>query len=160
MRTITLPNRRHGLLLAFFIAVGALLLSACATSGKYPEAPRTVDFKDYQYKISVLDTLNILVWRNADLSSTVTVRPDGRISTPLVEDVVAVGRTPVELAREVEKALAKFIRDPVVTIMVSGYQSATASQVRVAGEVPKPQAVQAPSFSTPIRTYRPIHIQL
>lgn len=142
MRTITLPNRRHGLLLAFFIAVGALLLSACATSGKYPEAPRTVDFKDYQYKISVLDTLNILVWRNADLSSTVTVRPDGRISTPLVEDVVAVGRTPVELAREVEKALAKFIRDPVVTIMVSGYQSATASQVRVAGEVPKPQAVQ------------------
>ena len=56
--------------------------------------------------------------------------------------MVAVGRTPVELAREVERALSKFIRDPVVTIMVSGYQAATATQVRVAGEVPRPQAIQ------------------
>lgn len=128
--------------LGTILALACMLISACSTTSKFPAAPQTVDFRDYQYKISVLDTLNILVWRNPELSSTVTVRPDGRISTPLVEDVVAAGRTPVDLAREVEKALAKFIRDPVVTIMVSGYQAATASQVRVAGEVPKPQAIQ------------------
>lgn len=135
-------SRRCNAIRVALVCVVLGLLSACSTTDKFPPAPQTVDFRDYQYKISVLDTLNVLVWRNPELSSTITVRPDGRISTPLVEDVVAVGRTPVELAREVERALSKFIRDPVVTILVSGYQAATASQVRVAGEVPRPQAVQ------------------
>jgi polysaccharide biosynthesis/export protein len=134
-------SRRRSACLSGLFCTLLFLLLACSTTSKLPPAPQAVDFHDYQYKISVLDTLNILVWRNPELSSTITVRPDGRISTPLVEDVVAVGRTPVELAREVERALSKFIRDPVVTIMVSGYQAATASQVRVAGEVPRPQAV-------------------
>ena len=141
MQFLASSRRRSACLSGLVISV-IWLAAACSTTGKFPPAPQVVDFHDYQYKISVLDTLNILVWRNPDLSSTITVRPDGRISTPLVEDVVAVGRTPAELAREVEKALSKFIRDPVVTIMVSGYQAATASQVRVAGEVPRPQAVQ------------------
>jgi polysaccharide export outer membrane protein len=133
---------RSGTLRSMLFLAFAGLISGCSTTSRFPPAPATVDFQDYQYKISVLDTLNILVWRNPELSSTVTVRPDGRISAPLVEDVVAVGRSPAELAREVEKALAKFIRDPVVTIIVGGFQGVTASQVRVAGEVPKPQAVQ------------------
>lgn len=127
--------------LSLLIAFAAGLLAACGSNPKYPPAPQTVEYKDSEYRISVLDTLNILVWRNPELSSTVTVRPDGRISTPLVEDVVAVNRTPGDLSREVEKALAKFIRDPVVTIMVGGFQGVNASQVRVAGEVPKPQSV-------------------
>jgi len=125
----------------FLLAVAALG-SACATHSALPPAPPKVDFHDYQYRISALDTLNILVWRNPELSSTVTVRPDGRISVPLVEDVPAAGRTPGDLAREVETALAKYIKEPVVTVMVGGFQGVNASQVRIAGEVPRPQAVQ------------------
>lgn len=125
----------------FLLAVAALS-SACATHSALPPAPPKVDFHDYQYRISALDTLNILVWRNPELSSTVTVRPDGRISVPLVEDVPAAGRTPGDLAREVETALAKYIKEPVVTVMVGGFQGVNASQVRIAGEVPRPQAVQ------------------
>ncbi len=141
MQHVRVSSQRSHWLPLMLVAVAALL-SACGTARGLPPAPQTVDYQDYQYKISVLDTLNILVWRNPELSSTVTVRPDGRISTPLVEDLVAAGRAPVDLARDVERALAKFIRDPVVTIMVGGFQGVNASQVRIAGEVPRPQAVQ------------------
>lgn len=103
------------------LAVLALLSTACASLGNYPPAPQNVSSLEHRYKIGALDTLNIQVWRNPELSSTVTVRPDGRISSPLVEDLVAAGRSPAELAREIEKALAKFIRDPVVTVLVSGF---------------------------------------
>lgn len=127
--------------LAWSLVAALGLLGGCASNSSLPAAPAKVDFKDYQYRISVLDTLNILVWRNPELSSTVTVRPDGRISAPLVEDVVAAGRTPADLSRDVEAALSKVIRDPVVTIMVGGFQGVNASQVRIAGEVPRPQTV-------------------
>ncbi len=91
--------------------------------------------------IGPLDTLNIVVWRNPELSLTTQVRPDGRISTPLVEDVQALGRNPAELARDLEKALARYIRDPVVTVIVSGFAGPASEQVRIVGEAAKPQAV-------------------
>ncbi len=123
------------------LAVLALLSTACASLGNYPPAPQNVSSLEHRYKIGALDTLNIQVWRNPELSSTVTVRPDGRISSPLVEDLVAAGRSPAELAREIEKALAKFIRDPVVTVLVSGFQGVYSEQIRIVGEATRPQAV-------------------
>jgi len=132
-------GRRAWRLLALWGA--AVALTACSTLGSHPAAPRVVDAPDLRYKIGPLDTLNIIVWRNPELSSTVTVRPDGFISTPLVEDMQAAGRAPSDLSRDVEKALAKYIRDPVVSIVVSGFQGIYSDQIRIVGEAAKPQAV-------------------
>lgn len=119
----------------------AVLLGGCGSIGSYPPAPSVAETPDHRYKIGPLDTLNVVVWRNPELSSTVTVRPDGRISTPLVEDVMAAGRNPADLARELEKVLAKYIRDPVVTIVVGGFQGTFSEQIRIVGEAARPQAV-------------------
>jgi len=116
------------------------MLSACGTA-KYPEAPAAAATPDYKYLIGPLDTLNIIVWRDPELSLVVPVRPDGRISTPLVEDLVAQGRNPTDLARDVEKALSKYTRDPVVTIVVSGFTGAINEQIRVIGEATRPAAI-------------------
>jgi polysaccharide export outer membrane protein len=116
------------------------LVSACS-SGRYPPAPTTVASTNYRYLIGAGDTLNIIVWRNPELSQTISVRPDGRISTPLVEDVQAVGRNPLDLSRELEKALSKYIRDPVVTVIVSNFQGPFSEQIRIVGEAAKPQSI-------------------
>jgi polysaccharide biosynthesis/export protein len=123
------------------IASATLLLISCASTTPYPAAPPLVDTQDHRYKIGPLDSLNVLVWRNPELSALVTVRPDGRISSPLVEDLVAAGRSPADLARDIEKALGKFIRDPIVTVMLGGFQGTYAEQIRIVGEAAKPQAV-------------------
>jgi polysaccharide biosynthesis/export protein len=114
------------------------VLGACSSYAPHEPAPTTAVVALPRYKIEPLDTLNIVVWRNPELSSSLTVRPDGLISTPLVDDVQAAGKTPAELSRAIEKALAKYIRDPVVTIVVSGFQGGYADQVRVVGEAVKP----------------------
>lgn len=132
-----LLNRFGSLLLSLV----AILAAGCSSTGSFQPAPRTVDSSDQIYKIGPLDSLNIVVWRNADLSTTVTVRPDGRISTPLVEDVVAAERSPSELARDIERALSKYLRDPVVTVLVGGFQGTYAEQIRIVGEATRPQAV-------------------
>lgn len=127
--------------LAALMAAGMLTLSGCASFNSYPPAPAVAETPDRLYKVGPLDILNIVVWRNQDLSSTVTVRPDGRISLPLVEDVVAAGRNPADLSREIEKSLAKFIREPVVTVIVSGFQGLPSEQIRIVGEATRPQSV-------------------
>ncbi len=119
-----------GVLLAMFVA-------SCAT--KNPPAPREAGVEDYTYHIGPLDAINIIVWRNPELSMSVAVRPDGKISTPLIDDLPALGKTPTELERDVEKALGKFIRDPVVTVVVTHFIGPSSEQVRVAGEAVKPQ---------------------
>lgn len=116
----------------------ALLLGACAAP-KHPPAPQQAATADYAYRIGPLDNVNIIVWRNPELSIAVPVRPDGRISTPLVDDIVAIGRTPTELEREIERALTKFIRDPVVTVVVTSFVGPVSEQIRVTGEAAKPQ---------------------
>jgi polysaccharide export outer membrane protein len=115
------------------------LLASCAT--KYPPAPAAATSPDYRYVIGPLDTVNVIVWRNPELSMAVPVRPDGRISTPLVEDTPALGRNPTELARDLEQALAKYIRDPVVTVIVTSFVGPSNEQIRIVGEAAKPQAV-------------------
>ena len=119
----------------------AIALAACSTLASHPPAPPSADSPNLRYKIGPLDTLNIVVWRNPELSSTVTVRPDGLISMPLVEDMQAAGRNPADLSRDVEKALAKYIRDPVVSIVVAGFQGVYSDQIRIVGEAAKTQAV-------------------
>jgi polysaccharide biosynthesis/export protein len=89
------------------------------------------------YVIGPGDTLQVFVWRNPDLSNTVPVRPDGKISTPLVEDMVAVGKTPSQLARDVEKVLSEYVRSPTVNIIVT-VPVGTFSQVQIIGQVTKP----------------------
>ena len=123
------------------VLAGAALLGGCGVLNSFPPAPVSVEAQDHRYKIGPLDTLNILVWRNPDLSATVSVRPDGRISSPLVEDLMAAGRSPVDLARDIEKTLAKFIREPVVTVVVGGFQGIYPEQIRIVGEAAKPQSV-------------------
>lgn len=117
------------------------ILAGCTTFERFPPAPQALQAQDHRYKIGPLDPLNIVVWRNPELSTTVTVRPDGRVSTPLVEDLQAAGRTPAELARDIEQALSKFIRDPVVTVVVTGFQGTYADQIRIVGEATRPQAI-------------------
>jgi polysaccharide export outer membrane protein len=92
------------------------------------------------YLIGPGDSLQIFVWRNPEISSTVPVRPDGKISTPLVEDMVAVGKTPSQLARDIEVVLAEYIRSPQVNVIVSNPVSAF-SQVKVIGQVANPQSM-------------------
>lgn len=129
-------------MMAMAMAVAMLgSLPGCSSMAPYPPAPLAVDAPSLRYRIGPLDTLNVVVWRNPELSSTITVRPDGMISMPLVEDMQAAGRNPADLSRDVEKALGKYIRDPVVSIVVSGFQGVYSDQIRIVGEAAKTQAV-------------------
>jgi len=92
------------------------------------------------YRIGPGDTLQIFVWRNSELTQSVPVRPDGKISTPLVEDMVAVGKTPSQLARDIERVLGEYIRSPQVNVIVTNPVSAF-SQVKVIGQVTNPQSL-------------------
>ena len=90
---------------------------------------------DYTYKIGPGDSIQIFVWGNPDISTTATVRPDGKITIPLAEDLLASGKTPSELARVMEKQLAKYVRDPQVVIMVAGFHGVYTQQVRIVGQL-------------------------
>jgi polysaccharide export outer membrane protein len=126
------------------LALGlALLVSACAGPGeKLPPAPSSAALNpDYTYIIGAGDSLSIIVWRNPELSMGVPVRPDGKIAAPLIDELIAQGKTSVEVAREVEKALSKYVRDPVVTVLVTGFVGPYSQQIRVLGEAARPQAL-------------------
>ena len=124
----------------FIVAVGLVLVAGCTTV-TYPPAPAVAGSPDYLYKIGPGDSVQIVVWRNPELSSSVAVRPDGRITAPLIEDLPAIGKDPTSLARDIEKALSKYIRDPVVTVIVGGGNGIYTDQIRILGEATKPQAL-------------------
>jgi polysaccharide biosynthesis/export protein len=121
--------------------VGALaLLAGCAgTPAAHPPAPVSAAAADYSYIVGAGDNLNIIVWRNPELSMSVPVRPDGKISAPLVDEMVVQGKTSVQIAREVETTLGKYVRDPIVTVVVTGFVGPYSEQIRVVGEAAKPQ---------------------
>jgi polysaccharide export outer membrane protein len=128
---------------AITCALGILctfLLFGCASS-PFPPAPRVAASPDYNYIIGPGDTLNVVVWRNPEISGAWPVRPDGKVTTTLVEDMPAAGRDPTTLAREIERTLSKYIRDPVVTVIVSGFQGPYSQQIRIIGEATHPQAI-------------------
>lgn len=123
------------------VAFAMFAVSGCASYEDLPPATPKVEGPGPEYIIGPLDNLNIFVWRNPDVSISVPVRPDGRISTPLIEDLAAAGKTPTQLARDVEGELAKFIQDPIVTVIVTGFNGPFARQVRVVGQATRPQAI-------------------
>lgn len=116
-----------------------VLVSALVGCASYPPAPAQVSSENYNYIIGPGDMLNIVVWRNPELSMEVPVRPDGKIASPLIEDLPALGKNPTALARDIEAALGKFIRDPVVTVVVTSFIGPFSEQIRVVGEATKPQ---------------------
>ncbi|MGB4913865.1 MAG: XrtA/PEP-CTERM system exopolysaccharide export protein [Candidatus Dechloromonas phosphoritropha] len=119
--------------------LSVLVLTSCASS--YPPAPEATATADYNYKIGPGDNLSIIVWRNPELSMSVPVRPDGKVSSPLIDDLDAMDKNPTTLARDIEKELGKFIRDPVVTVIVTGFVGPYSEQVRIVGEAAKPQTL-------------------
>ncbi|MGH8249518.1 MAG: XrtA/PEP-CTERM system exopolysaccharide export protein [Steroidobacteraceae bacterium] len=124
---------RHWVLATAVLGFQAL---ACAGTAAAQESAAPAG----EYIVGPGDILQVFVWRNPELTSVVPVRPDGKISTPLVEDMVAVGKTPSRLARDIEKVLAEYIRQPQVNIIVSTALS-TFSQVKIIGQVANPQAI-------------------
>jgi len=90
---------------------------------------------DFTYKIGPGDGINIFVWGNPELSTSATVRPDGKITVPLVEELLASGKTPYQLARDIEKVLAVYVKSPQVVVMVSGFKGVTEQQIRVIGRI-------------------------
>jgi polysaccharide biosynthesis/export protein len=140
------------LVLAQIFAIGAILvLQGCSSNQLAPATVHnsmTTAVNDYKYLIGPDDTVNIFVWRNPELSGSFIVRPDGQITTSLVEDIPVAGKTPTQLAREMETILSKFIRDPVVTVSVNGFVGPYSEQVRVIGAASKPQAYPYRQYMT------------
>lgn len=101
----------------------------------------TKDVESYRYLIGAGDVLNIFVWRNPDVSGAFAVRPDGMITTSLVEDIPVAGKTPTEVARIIEKSLSTYLRDPVVTVTVNNFVGPISEQIRVIGEASEPKAI-------------------
>ncbi|PZP96717.1 MAG: sugar ABC transporter substrate-binding protein [Variovorax paradoxus] len=128
----------RGLISKLGLFLTAIILVGCASS-KHPAAPTLAASGDYNYIIGAGDSLNIIVWRNPELSMSVPVRPDGKISTPLVDELIAQGKNSTEIAREIEQLLGKFVRDPVVTVIVTSFVGPYSEQIRVVGEAAKPQ---------------------
>src|SRR5688572_22787880 len=112
-----------------------LILAGCSAS--YPPLPQSGDAVDPPYLVGPGDTLNVVVWRSPELSMSVPVRPDGKITTPLVEDLQASGKTTTQIAREIERVLNRYVQTPVVTVIVTNFTGTYGQQVRVIGEVAK-----------------------
>ncbi len=127
-----------------FASLLACMASVAAEAPAPPvtETPPIVasDDASTHYIIGPGDTLQVFVWRNPELTTTIPVRPDGKISTPLVEDMTAIGKTPSQLARDIEKILGEYVRSPQVNVIVTQPVS-TFSQVKIIGQVTNPQAL-------------------
>lgn len=120
-------------------AAVVLALGACSSYADAPEVPSATERPTYV--IGPGDSLQIFVWRNPDLSAAVPVRPDGRISIPLVSELVAAGKTPPELAEDIEGTLSEYVQSPSVTVIVTGFSGPFDQQVRIVGEATQPQAL-------------------
>lgn len=132
-----MTKRFLAVLLVLLATPLAVLAQTAAPGEEVPAAGAPVGA---DYRIGPGDVIQVFVWRNADLTTTLPVRPDGKVSTPLVEDMVAVGKTPSTLARDIEKVLAEYVRSPQVNVIVTQPVSAF-SQVKVMGQVKNPQSL-------------------
>jgi polysaccharide export outer membrane protein len=135
--------------LALALGVSALALSGCVGGGARSSGnllpPATFVGSDSadseKYIIGALDSLTIFVWRNPELGAKVQVRPDGMITTPLITDMVAVGKTPAALADDIRVALTQYIEDPRVSVMVDTFQGTFGQQIRIVGATEKPASL-------------------
>lgn len=117
------------------------LLTACASGPGVVLDEAPAESGSTPYTIGPGDDLEIFVWGNPDLSTTVPVRPDGMITTPLVEDVQASGKTPTQLARDIEKRLARYVKNPIVTVTVTEFVGSYTEQIRVIGQAAEPRSL-------------------
>lgn len=127
-------------------ALAATLLTGCMGGGGRQELPpatfvATREGPGEEYVIGPMDSLQIFVWRNPELSTKVQVRPDGRITTPLINDMPAVGKTPAMLADDLKYALGEYIKDPIVSVIVENFQGTFSQQIRVVGASEKPASL-------------------
>jgi polysaccharide biosynthesis/export protein len=127
-------------------SLAALALNGCAGSGSGPQLPPATFVTEQEgpgeeYIIGPLDQLTIFVWRNPELGAKVQVRPDGRITTPLIEDMPAVGKTPTMLAQDIKVQLGQFIRDPLVSVIVDNFAGTFSQQIRIVGATEKPASL-------------------
>jgi polysaccharide export outer membrane protein len=140
-----MPLNRFSRLLAS-CAVGSLALGGCAGTSSGPQLP-PASFVAMQegpgedYVIGPLDELTIFVWRNPELGASVQVRPDGRITTPLITDMPAVGKTPSMLAEDIKLQLSQYIQEPLVSVIVNKFAGTFSQQVRVVGATTKPASI-------------------
>ena len=134
-------RHRRGIRVVFVTVCAGLLVACASNTGKFPAAPTTAATQGYSYVIGPGDNLNIIVWRNPELSMSVPVRPDGKFSTPLIDELTAQGKTSIEISRDIEKQLGKYVRDPVVTVVVTSFVGPYDQQIRVVGEAAKPQVL-------------------
>jgi polysaccharide export outer membrane protein len=125
----------------FGLIMSLALLWGCSSSETLPPASSLPPAPSPDYIIGPLDNLTIFVRRNPELTQSIPVRPDGRVSVPLIEDLQAAGKTPTQLARDIEEQLKKFIQDPIVTVMVTAFVGPYERQIRVVGEASHPQAI-------------------
>jgi polysaccharide export outer membrane protein len=123
------------------LLIVATLLVACATKPETVPMPKPLAAEQSEYKIGPGDTLQVFVWNQPELTVTVPVRPDGMISTPLISGVPAAGKTAPELAKDLEKALSEYVRNPTVSVMVTSFTGTYEDQIRVVGQAAKPQAL-------------------
>lgn len=127
--------------IASILMGSAAVMAGCATSGKAPENFQNEDWVGEEYRIGPGDKLSVFVWNHPELSVALPVRPDGKISAPLVGEVPAVGKTPGELAKDIETGLAEYVRAPTVNVMVTEFVGAFSDQVRVIGQAAQPSIV-------------------
>lgn len=139
MRGASWANLRAGLGGGLMAGLLSAMMGCSSFSTALPPAPAQAGVEDYSYIIGAGDNLSIQVWRNPELSMSVPVRPDGKIAAPLVDEMMVQGKTSVQVAREVEKALGKYVRDPIVTVIVTGFVGPYSEQIRVVGEAARPQ---------------------
>ena len=141
MRSSSALKRCAGKLALVLASLSLLALAGCAASGPVAPPVSATPSDTANYLIGPGDNLEVSVWRSPELSTKVAVRPDGRISTPLVEDIVAAGRTPAELGRDIETRLKKYVSDPIVTVIVSNFVGPYSQQIRIVGEAVTPKAI-------------------
>jgi len=132
----------------YMIGVGlaSVVLAGCSSTASAPQLPPASFVSEQQgpgeeYVIGPLDELTIFVWRNPELGAKVQVRPDGRITTPLITDMTAVGKTPAVLAEDLKQQLSKYINDPLVSVIVNNFSGTFSQQIRIVGATEKPASI-------------------
>ncbi|UIJ43547.1 polysaccharide export protein [Sphingomonas cannabina] len=128
------------------VMIVPLAASGCAGGGAHPQLPSAQfvakqEGPGEEYVIGPMDQLQVFVWRNPELSAKVQVRPDGRITTPLISDMPAVGKTPAMLADDLKIALGEYIKDPIVSVIVENFSGTYSQQIRVVGAAEKPASI-------------------
>ncbi|HET9462879.1 MAG TPA: XrtA/PEP-CTERM system exopolysaccharide export protein [Thiobacillus sp.] len=123
------------------VVLAVAAMAGCSGTPTQPPAPERTGQFDWNYLVGPGDAINVFVWRNPEVSGSFPVRPDFKMTMNLIEDLQASGKTPTQLARDIEKALGKYIQEPIVTVIVAGGVGPFDQQIRVVGEAAKPQAL-------------------